>query len=53
MRKRLFTIIEPIDNNNLSNTYDVIMMASIIISIFPLAFKQTKYKRFLKEQRNC
>ena len=42
MRKRLFSIIEPAhDGNYLSNIYDLIMMTTIIISIIPLAFKET------------
>ncbi len=42
MRKKLFSIIEPIgDGNKLSNIYDFIMMATIVISVFPLAFKET------------
>lgn len=42
MRKKLFSIIEPTDNcNKLSNIYDFIMMATIVISVVPLAFKET------------
>lgn len=42
MRKKLYSIIEPTDTNNkLSDVYDFIMMATIIISIIPLAFKET------------
>lgn len=42
MRKKLYFIIEPVGNDNkLSNTYDFIMMATIIISIIPLAFKES------------
>ena len=42
MRKKLYAIIEPADSNNkLSNIYDIIMMITIIISIVPLAFKET------------
>ena len=42
MRKKLFSIIEPIgDGNKLSNIYDFIMMATIVISVIPLAFKET------------
>ena len=34
MRKKLFSIIEPIgDGNKLSNIYDFIMMATIVISV--------------------
>ncbi len=42
MRKRIFEIIEVSkENDNISSAYDIIMMLSIIISIIPLAFKQT------------
>lgn len=42
MRRKLFSIIEPTDNGNkLSNIYDIIMMATIAISVVPLAFKET------------
>ena len=42
MRKKLFSIIEPVsDTNKLSNIYDFIMMATIVISVIPLAFKET------------
>ena len=42
MRKRLYTIIEPAgDGDKLSRLYDFLMMAAIVISIFPLAFKET------------
>ena len=42
MRKKLFSVIEPVENGNkLSNIYDFIMMATIIISVVPLAFKET------------
>jgi voltage-gated potassium channel len=42
MRRKLFSIIEPVDNNNkLSNIYDFIMMSTIVVSIVPLAFKET------------
>lgn len=42
MRKKLYSIIEPIGSGNkLSNAYDFVMMATIIISIIPLAFKET------------
>ncbi len=42
MRKRLYSIIEPInDGDKFSNAYDVIMMLTIIISVVPLAFKET------------
>ncbi len=42
MRKKIYSIIEPADNGGkLSGIYDFIMMATIIISIIPLAFKET------------
>ena len=42
MRKRLYSIIEPTDNGDkFSSIYDFIMMMTIIISIIPLAFKET------------
>ena len=42
MRKKLFSIIEPADDGNvLSTVYDFIMMATIVASIIPLAFKET------------
>lgn len=42
MRKKIYEIIEPSDNGGrLSSIYDFIMMATIVISIVPLAFKTT------------
>lgn len=42
MRKKLYSIIEPVGNDNkLSNIYDFIMMTTIVVSIIPLAFKET------------
>lgn len=43
MRQKIYSIINPNDNNNnkISSVYDFIMMATIIISIIPLAFKET------------
>ena len=42
MRKKLFLIIEPVNNDNkLSNIYDFIMMVTIVVSVVPLAFKET------------
>lgn len=42
MRKRLYEIIEVSkDNDTVSLIYDVVMLCAIIISIIPLAFKQT------------
>lgn len=42
MRKKLYSAIEPADNGNkISNIYDFVMMTTIIISIIPLAFKET------------
>lgn len=42
MRKKIYSLIEQVDNGNkLNNVYNFIMMATIILSIFPLAFKET------------
>lgn len=42
MRKRIYEIIElSQDNDCVSSVYDILMMVAIIISIIPLAFKQT------------
>ena len=42
MRKKLYSIIEPVGEGNiLSKIYDFVMMATIVISIVPLAFKET------------
>ena len=42
MRKRVYSIIEPVnDGDKLSSIYDFIMMLTIIISLIPLAFKET------------
>ena len=42
MRKRLYEIIEVSQENDKAGmTYDVLMMCAIIISIIPLAFKET------------
>ena len=42
MRTKIYSIINPDDNNNkISSAYDFIMMATIVISIVPLAFKET------------
>lgn len=42
MRKKLFLIIEPAeDGNKLSLLYDFIMIATIVASLVPLAFKET------------
>ena len=42
MRKKLFSIIEPGSSGNfLSNAYDFMMIATIIASLVPLAFKET------------
>ena len=42
MRKKVFSVIEPEDNGSkLSNIYDFIMMTTIVISLVPLAFKET------------
>ena len=42
MRKKLFSIIESAENDSkLSNVYNFIMMAAIVVSVVPLAFKET------------
>ncbi len=42
MRKRVFEIIETSEGNDIaSSLYDVIMLIAIIVSIVPLAFKQS------------
>ena len=42
MRKKVFSVIEPVDNGSkLSNIHDLIMMTTIVISLVPLAFKET------------
>ncbi len=42
MRKKIYSIIEPaVNGGKLSSIYDFIMMSTIIISIIPLAFKET------------
>lgn len=42
MRKKLYSIIEPLNGGNkLSNAYDFVMMTMIVISIIPLAFKES------------
>ena len=42
MRKKLFLIIESVENDSkLSNVYDLIMMVTIVVSVVPLAFKET------------
>ena len=42
MRKRIYEIIEVSkDNDKVSMAYDILMMFSIVISIIPLAFKET------------
>ncbi len=42
MRQKIYSIINPdYDNNKISRAYDFIMMATIVISIIPLAFKET------------
>ena len=41
MRKKLYQIIETANDNVLSKIYDFFMMTAIIVSIAPLAFKET------------
>ena len=43
MRKRIYEITEIAEGDDrLSQIYDVLMFLSIIISIIPLAFKETR-----------
>lgn len=42
MREKIYSIIEPADSGNKwSNIYDIIMMTTIVMSVVPLAFKET------------
>lgn len=41
MRKKLYQIIEPAKDSLASKIYDFVMMLTIIISVIPLAFKET------------
>ena len=42
MRKNLFSVIESAEKDSkLSNFYDLIMMVTIVVSVVPLAFKET------------
>lgn len=42
MRQKLFLVVEPAENGNkLSYVYDFIMMTAIVMSVIPLAFKET------------
>ncbi len=51
MRKRIYEIIEIAEGEDrLSQVYDVLMFISIIISIIPLAFKETKPSFVLIDQ---
>lgn len=44
MRKRIFEVIEVAnENDRMSATYDFLMMLIIIVSLIPLAFKETNY----------
>lgn len=53
MRKRLFEIIEASDGSDrLSSIYDIFMMAVIIVSLIPLAFK-TDYFAFQVVDKVC
>ena len=48
MRRKIYNVIEPAGNGGrLSIAYDFIMMATIIISIIPLAFKTDKDARIV------
>lgn len=41
MKKKIYQIIEPAEDNILSKIYDIIMMTAIVVSLIPLAFKET------------
>ena len=41
MRQKIYSIIDPVNNSKLNDIYDFIMMITIVISIIPLAFKET------------
>lgn len=41
MREKIYQIIEPAKDNFWSKVYDFFMMATIVLSIIPLAFKET------------
>ena len=42
MRKRLYEIIEPFKGNDkISTAYDIMMIIAIVMSIIPLAFRET------------
>lgn len=42
MRKKLYSVIDSVGNTSvLGNIYSFFMMATIVVSIFPLAFKET------------
>jgi voltage-gated potassium channel len=41
MKKKIYQIIEPAEDNILSKIYDIIMMVAIVVSLIPLAFKET------------
>lgn len=41
MRNKIYQIIEPAKDNLLSKIYDFLMMAVIVVSLIPLAFKET------------
>lgn len=41
MRKKIYEIVNTTENNTLNNIYDFVMISTIIISLVPLAFKET------------
>ncbi len=41
MRKKLYSMIDSNNNGKLNHAYDFFMMATIVISLVPLAFKET------------
>jgi voltage-gated potassium channel len=49
MRKKLYEIIEPAKDNLASKIYDFFMMAVIVLSLIPLAFKETNTAFYIIE----
>lgn len=41
MREKIFSLVEPPEEGEKSDPYDIMMMVAIVASIIPLAFKQT------------
>lgn len=53
MRKRIYEIIEVNSHNKLSRFYDTLMVASILISVVPLAFKHQNIIFFYIDKITC